>query len=160
MKQVTTTPDGRVRVRTINNEATRTQQHHKDACDVNKIIAKYKNTGEFLHLTSKQGVYADVSGITDYQESIHKVMNAQAAFAALPSNVRLRFQNDPGELLRFIQDPKNRDEAMTLGLLEKPKQVVNPRANDFNDSPQSTTTQTGTNQQTPPPQTSTPAPQA
>lgn len=118
MKKITN-QNGRIRVQTINEEPTRTQQHYKDQCDVNNIIAKYKKTGVITHLARSQGVYADVSQITDYQTSLQKVMDAQNAFSTLPSELRLRFNNDPQQLLAFLQDPKNYDEGVTLGLYEQ-----------------------------------------
>lgn len=128
----------RVRVQTVNNQPSKTHQHFKDQCDINKIIAKYKTTGEFNHLTNRQGRYADVSQITDYQESMQKVLNANAAFASLPSQIRARFQNDPAQLLAFLQDEKNYDEGVKLGLFnpkETPPQTnISPKENDSNEN--------------------------
>lgn len=116
----------RVRVRTINTEETRTQQQFKDQCDVNNIIAKYKQTGSWPGDPNKKGVYADISGITDYQQSLQKVLDAQAAFQGLSSDLRTRFQNDPAQLLAFLQDPSNYDEGVKLGLFT-------PKHNDANE---------------------------
>lgn len=116
----------RVRVRTINNEKSMTQQQFKDECDVNNIVAKYKRTGEITHLARTSGVYADLTKITDYHTMINQIQEAQKAFMTLPAAVRLRFQNDPGQLLAFMQDPKNYEEGVKLGLFER-------RAATFND---------------------------
>jgi len=122
----------RTRVSTVNNTPTRTQQQFRDQVDVNNIIAKYKKTGEWQHLTHRQGVYADVSNITDYQTSLNKVIRANAAFASLPAQIRLRFENDPSKLLAFMQDPQNYDEGVKLGLIEPKEQnqaVSNSKTN-------------------------------
>ena len=37
----------------------------------------------------------------------------------LPAQMRSRFNNDPAELLKFIKDPANLDEAVKLGILVK-----------------------------------------
>lgn len=113
------TKTGRLRCRTQNKELTLTQQQFKDECDVNNIMRKYVTTGEFVHRTSKKGQYADFSHIKDYQEMLDTVRYAEEAFASLPAPVRSRFKNDPGELLSFIQDPKNRAEGEKLGLFTK-----------------------------------------
>jgi len=113
-------PDGSVRVASVNEEPSKTQQQFKDECDVNNIVKKYETTGEWLHLTRRQGVYADVSEIKDYHQSLDKVQRANDAFMALPAEMRLRFQNDPGRLLEFLADPKNHSEGVKLGLYEKP----------------------------------------
>lgn len=124
MKEIIIEENGRKRVQTINTEPSRTDQSWKDMCDVNLIVAKYKKTGEWFHLARKQGVYADVSEISDYNVSLQKVLNAQNAFNALPSELRNRFGNDPAKLLEFIQDPKNYDEGVKLGLFVKNDDVM------------------------------------
>lgn len=121
--------NGTLRVQSINNEPTLAQQQFKDECDINNIMKKYSTTGEFTHLTSKEGVYADFSQITDYRDMLDTVIYAQDAFNALPAEMRKRFDNDPGKLLEFIQDNKNYDEGVKLGLLN-PRSTANPIKND------------------------------
>lgn len=121
----------RVRVRTINNEKTMTQQQFKEQCDVNHIVAKYKKTGELTHVARTNGVYADLSKITDYHTMVNQIQEAQNAFMTLPASVRLRFQNDPGALLAFMQDPKNYEEGVKLGLFER--RAANINNDDLND---------------------------
>lgn len=116
--------DGSINVITLNTEKTLTQQQFRDECDINKIIKSYEQTGAFTHVTSKVGQYADFSNIKSYHEMVDQVLYAQEAFMTLPAPVRARFRNDPGELLQFIQDPSNRDEAATLGLIEKPEPTI------------------------------------
>lgn len=110
-------PSGRIRVISINKEPTMTQQQFADDCDINNIMAKYEKTGQVTHLSNKQGVYGDFSDITDYQDMLHRVAAAQESFQTLPAKTRQRFQNDPGELISFLQDRKNYDEAISLGLI-------------------------------------------
>ena len=48
-------------------------------------------------------------------------------FDNLPSDVRNRFNNNPAQLLDFVADPENKEEAIELGLLPKPeitKQII------------------------------------
>jgi len=117
----------------INNEPSMTQQQFKDECDVNHIMKKYITTGEIHHLNRKQGVYADMSEIKDYQGMLHTVMEAQEAFQSLPADVREKFKNDPSKLIEFVQDPKNYDEGVKLGLYEKKLIQPETNANDLND---------------------------
>lgn len=114
--------DGSLDVGTINTEPSMAQQQFAEECDINHIMLKYNTTKQFTHLTSKQGVYGDFSQITDYREMLETVRYADEAFNTLPAEVRARFRNDPGQLLDFIQDEKNYDEGVKLGLL-------NPREN-------------------------------
>lgn len=120
----------RKRVQTINLEDSKTQQQFAAAHDVNNIISKYKKTGE-LPLARKQGVFADVSTITDYHDSLNRVINANAAFMRLPADLRTRFGNDPAQLLAFLQDPNNNDEGVKLGIYDAPK--PDPQIQNQND---------------------------
>lgn len=119
MQKITKRSDGSVRVQTVNSEKSLTQQQFKDECDINNIMKKYEQTGEFLHLTKKQGQYADFSEIQDYQAMYDTVIKAEEAFMTLPAETRLRFQNNPGKLIEFIQDEKNYEEGVKLGILNK-----------------------------------------
>lgn len=101
----------------------RTKQSFRDHVDVNHIVAKYRKTGFLEHVSKNPGVFADVSGVGDFQEARSRIRVAEEAFEQLPSALRKRFANDPGELVKFISDDVNRPEAILLGLIPKPKAV-------------------------------------
>lgn len=96
------------------------KQSFKDECDVNKIMHKYRVTGVLTHLRTQSPKYGDFTNVTDYQTSLNAVMAAQDAFSHLPAKVRSRFGNDPSQLLAFIEDPTNKEEAQKLGLIPTP----------------------------------------
>lgn len=99
-----------------------TQQQFKDECNVNNIMAKYKKTGLLTHINRHQAQFGDFASIEDYQVSLHKLMQAQESFAQLPSEIRSKFLNDPANLIEFVSDPKNNEEAIKLGLkIPKPE---------------------------------------
>lgn len=108
---------GRRRVRTVNPLPSLTNQSFEKECDINNIIRRYETTGEIHSRNSKVGRYSDFSEITSYQEMLETVRYADEAFSSLPALVRQRFSNDPQQLLTFLQDPSNTDEAAKLGLL-------------------------------------------
>lgn len=93
-----------------------TQQQFKEECDVNNILAKYKKTGMLNHLNKHQANYGDFSDLNDYQTNLDKVMHAQNTFNELPSNIRSKFENDPGKLIDFLSKEENNEEAIKLGL--------------------------------------------
>lgn len=97
---------------------TRTKQSFKEECDINNILRKY-SLG-IMPESSGPGQYGDFSNVADYQTAVQSVMDANSAFAALPSQIRHRFEHDPTKLLAFLHDAKNRDEAIRLGLIPKP----------------------------------------
>lgn len=94
----------------------KTEQHHKDECDINHIIRKYDKTGLISHVSRFEGQFGNVSGI-DFRESMDQINNAQAMFNELPSNIRKRFGNNAANLLEFMDDGQNRTEAIALGLI-------------------------------------------
>jgi len=116
MKKISTRENGTIKIVTINNKKTMTQQQFKDQCDINNIIKTYKHTGE-LPLSQKVGKFLDVSNVQDYQTSLNTIIEASQAFENLPSNIRSRFANDPQKLISFMEDATNQEEAIKLGLI-------------------------------------------
>lgn len=129
MKKIITEKNGRVRVMTLNELPSMTEQQFVAECDVNNIIARYKKTNEWTHLSGKQQIFADVSEITDYQSSLQKISDAQNAFNSLPSHLRNRFENDPQNMLDFLQDPSNYHEGVKLGIFND-SSLYDPSNND------------------------------
>lgn len=96
--------------------------------DINVIMKRYITTGQLpMWVQNAQPVFADVSEIGDFADVLRRVTAAKEAFAQLPAHVRSRFQNQPEQLVEFLQDPGNRDEAVKLGLVPAPP-VVQPKA--------------------------------
>ena len=102
-------------------DSSMTKQEFARQCDINRIVSSYVRTG---HYENEKGIgmFQDVSNIPDYQSSLQLVINAKRSFEDLDPNLRKRFNNSPQELLEFLQDERNNEEAIKLGLREKPKQ--------------------------------------
>lgn len=100
----------------FSNEKSRTHQNFKNECDVNVIVDRAQKAG-FYPPPPSNLVFADVSNAVDYQTALNSVLRINDHFAALPSAVRKRFQNDPAGFLAFCSDPANRAEMQSLGLL-------------------------------------------
>jgi phage internal scaffolding protein len=96
--------------------ASKTDQSFKDECDINKIMSRYLKTGEFAHVNHNKPVYIDCPSV-DYLQALEVVGEAGEAFDAMPADIRDRFKNDPTELLRFLEDNSNYEEAVDLGLI-------------------------------------------
>lgn len=122
-------PSGKVFTQVACPFPGRTKQAPRQSADINTIIDRYKRTGLVENVSRARQVFADVSGIGSYHESLNKIKAAEEAFMDLPAKVRSRFRNDPAELFAFLGDEKNRPEAVSLGLVVKPPttaQVVPP----------------------------------
>lgn len=96
----------------------RTKQSHKTECDINNILRRYESTGLITHVNNTVAQYGDFSEVDDYQTSLQKVMDAEGAFLALPSDVRKFFDNDPAKFLDFAGDPNNIETMVELGLAD------------------------------------------
>lgn len=133
MVQIRTAYDARERVTLECPEEVITEQHHKDACSISTILAQYDRTGLITHVSRAVAQYGDFTEVNEYRDSLHVVMRADEAFRALPSDVRRRFDNDPGAFFEFATDPANFDEMVEMGLAEREAppapqkvEVVNP----------------------------------
>lgn len=95
-----------------------TEQHHKNACDVNYILEVFNRTGQLPAPT--QGIYDDVSNRPDnLLDCMNVVREANELFMSIPSDIRAKFNNDPVVLLDWISRAENREEAENIGLLSK-----------------------------------------
>lgn len=106
----------------IFKEPTMTVQSEKDNCDINVIMNRYATCGTPLPYRTDgvQPVYADVSELGDYMENYQRCKQAEEMFNNLPSALRKELDNNPANLLSFIQDEKNKERCYEYGLLNKP----------------------------------------
>lgn len=105
---------------------TPTKQEFRDECDINVLMKRYQKTGLFPQYPHQSPRYVSNIGMPDYQESLNIVNQAREEFAGLNSELRKRFDNDPAKFLAFVNDEKNADELIALGLREKPKAAPPP----------------------------------
>lgn len=105
-----------------------TQQHFKDDADINKRVES--------HFRSQTGKRKTLRGIgspngerspfyfqmasADYQTMVNKVMDMKSAFMRLSGKMRAKFNNDPHQLLRFVEDPANYNECVKQGWIIDP----------------------------------------
>lgn len=123
LNEVSLRENGKKRVKTLILGASLTQQHHKQICDVNHIVRRYRKTGLIDHVNSVRGAYGDFSEVGSYHECMNKLIAADDAFMRLPSEVRKEFDNDPGIMLNELGKPENFDRMVELGLLAPKEQV-------------------------------------
>jgi len=107
-----------------------TQQHMKAESDINNIVSKYMPGGIYARgnpTATREPIFGYFSA-NSFHDMNNAIIDAKSAFSRLPSRVRGRFRNDPYQLLRFLEDPANKEEAVKLGLVEHVdgKTVQNP----------------------------------
>nr|WAE43889.1 MAG: internal scaffolding protein [Microviridae sp.] len=100
-------------------EPSPTNQHFAEEMDINAIMER-ASRGVMPDVSGRSPIFGDFSGVSDYADALRRVEAAQDDFMELPVSVRSRFENDPGLLLAFLDDPRNRAEAVSLGLIVEP----------------------------------------
>jgi len=110
----------------FNGQGCLVQQHFKEAADMNQIMAKYYKTGQLTDPRLSNGrmpQFGDFRGV-DFRENQNKIAKIKEAFMAFPAGIRNRFQNDPSQMLDFIENPANEAECISMGI--KPPKVAVP----------------------------------
>lgn len=114
------------------NDEVMTRQEFKDDADINVLVRRFGVTGA-LPPPAPPEAYGDFSGVEDFQTAMLELQYAEGRFMELRSDIRERFQNSPGELLAFLSDEANHDEAVELGLIpasEPPEPAPEPVPED------------------------------
>lgn len=94
---------------------SKVQQHLGVEVDVNTIMRRHGISGS-LPLGPATGVYGDFTDISDYESAVERVRGAEKRFMELPAEVRERFKNDPGLLIkRATEMEPDAFEAMFVG---------------------------------------------
>ena len=99
------------------------QQHFKQESDVNYIVNRYLQTGQWENVSERPPVYADMSafdGDMDLIRAYEAVERAEDGFMRLPSDLRKKLDNDPSKLVSWLFDEANRDDAVKFGLFTAP----------------------------------------
>lgn len=129
----------------VNSEPSLTQQHFAEECDINNIVEKYLISGVLgdpLASPSVSPMYGDYSSVEDFHYAQTIIAHATQAFDLLPAALRKRFNNDPAQLLSFLEDESNLEEAIKLGLVDNSQSssgLTSPAPNGASTAPDVTT---------------------
>ena len=70
-------------------------------------------------LPEHQGIFQDLTEISDLHGAYEAIQLAETAMMALPAELRAKFDNDPKKFVEYMQDEKNIEESRKLGLRSK-----------------------------------------
>lgn len=98
-------------------EPTLTQVHMQEETDINSIVAKFIKTGVLPQF--RPGQYGDFSEPVDLHSALNTIREADNAFAQVPADIRRRFNDDPANFFNFVNDPKNVDDLISMGLASR-----------------------------------------
>jgi phage internal scaffolding protein len=115
----------RRRVQTFNLDPSMTDQSQEQESNVNFIMQKYQNTGISPDWRTN-GFFADLTNVPDLSTALQTVTQAQQAFDQLPSNIRERMGNSPEFMMEYLLNPANKQEAISLGLVNAPEPTPEP----------------------------------
>lgn len=108
----------------FSNSPSMTQQHFKDECDINNIVATYQQTGVLPQRSD--ALYGDFTGLPDNPIDAKRIFDeAQEKFLQLPSDFRKQLNNSPAEFLDFISKEENRDICIKFGIFNSSKSDQN-----------------------------------
>jgi len=99
----------------------RTRQDQKDSCDLNLIMRKYTKQGILPRLNPKTPTYGDFTTASSYHEALDKLQRADELFAALPAALRSSCENDPAQLIEYVESGEHDDELIDMGVMEPPQ---------------------------------------
>lgn len=95
-----------------------TRTEFASQCNVNNILKKYTKNGINPFLITKDAKYGDFTNVPNHQEALELVMAAEDYFMQFPADIRARFANDPSNMISYLSDPNNHEEAASLGLID------------------------------------------
>lgn len=101
-----------------------TDQSFAEEVDINTIVRRFGLTGQMPD-DVRMPTYADFEETYDFHSAMLLLKRSESEFMRLPPEIRSRFNNDPGQLITFLEDDRNRDEAVKLGIVVAPA-VVDP----------------------------------
>jgi len=107
--------------------ASRTQQQFKDESDINTIVKRYIKTGQLGNPNAtRQPSFGDFTSV-DYMAMRNAIADIDQDFASLPAKIRRRFNEDPYQLVRWLENPANAKEAAKMGLISQAEAGIDPQ---------------------------------
>ena len=92
----------------LDKDPSRTDQSHKDTCDINRILDKAKRTGVVSHINKHGQQYGDFTDF-DYEDAQIQIAKANSIFYDLDAEIRKEFGNKPKAFFDFVNNPENKD---------------------------------------------------
>lgn len=100
------------------NKAAKTRQEPKESTDINRIVANARRGIAPTWVNRRAPIYADMTEVPkDLMGAYQKIQAAEAAFDALPSEVRRDLDHNPSNLYGWLKNPANREMAEKHGLI-------------------------------------------
>lgn len=116
----TTDAEARAATDIASDDPGKTQQHFAKDCDINEMVKRFGITdGALPPKAMDPSFYGDFSDVPSFRAALDRTRDAIDRFGNLPADLRNRFGNDPIQLWDYVNNEKNADEAVKLGLLAR-----------------------------------------
>jgi len=105
--------------RQVNKEDSLTNQADTPGTDLNLILKR--TTPQELLMGQNPfdpALFGDLPDNLDLQSMMDHTVKARDEFMKLPADVRRKFDNNEGQMYRYLHDPDNWEEAEKLGLIK------------------------------------------
>jgi phage internal scaffolding protein len=106
-----------LKVQTYISQQKIVDESQRELTDVHALLEPAIKRGLLRHATKFTEEYDDIPAI-DYQEALNTVAKADQMFAELPTKWKNRFNQDPNEFLKFVHDPANGNEMISMGMIQ------------------------------------------
>lgn len=103
------------------NDPGKTEQSHKDSCDILNILNRYARMGGVPPMPESE--FVDLTATPSYQEALNTVMKIDSIFEQLPLKAREAYDHDPAKFMDAVYNPAERDNLIALGIFN-PKDGV------------------------------------
>ena len=98
--------------------ASMAAQEFKTDCDINHIVKRAHRTGT-LPIVPREVMYGEEDETAgDLRAKMDLINDIRGHFEMLPSDIRLRFNNDALAYNAWVVNPDNYNEAVKLGLIK------------------------------------------
>lgn len=105
---------------TIFLDESLTQQSFTEDADINVLVKRFGLDNAKLPVAPiDPRYYGDFTDVPDLRTALDIVRDAENRFMDLPAALRARFDNQPGKLWDFVNDPVNAEACIQLGLLAR-----------------------------------------
>jgi len=105
---------------------SKTQQHFAEETSMAGIISRVMK-GQNVPTNPRQASFTDVNS-DDFHTMHNKIADIQTQFNSLPAKLRSKFNNQPYQLLRWLENPANAKTAVKLGLVSAAEGEYDPDA--------------------------------
>lgn len=122
-KKFTNDSQQRKRVSLDVSKPVLTDQSSKNMSDINNIMLQYQKTGLLPVQQEKVAQYIDNTLAMPLEQAHELIRDARTMFAELPAPIRKLMDNDPTNLVSFLNDSDNKEILIKHGVIEEKNQL-------------------------------------